>query len=89
MFAGDWLPIPLEDYTMFLEDAVQPFVARLGLTSPSETIPFAGDWLPIPLEDYTMFLEDAVQPFVARLGLTSPSETIPNEGMKPDQHHAR
>jgi hypothetical protein len=33
MFGPDWYPIPLEDYTMILEDAVQPFVARLGLAS--------------------------------------------------------
>lgn len=29
MFGSDWIPIPLEDYTMVLEDAVRPFVARL------------------------------------------------------------
>lgn len=33
MFGSGWYPIPLKGYTMVLEDAVQPFVARLGLAS--------------------------------------------------------
>jgi len=33
MFGANWLPIPLEDYTMVIEDSVRPFVDRLGLAS--------------------------------------------------------
>ena len=33
MFGANWSPIPLEDYTMILEEAVRPFVDRLGLAS--------------------------------------------------------
>jgi hypothetical protein len=39
MFGADWSPIPLEDATMILEDAVQPFVDRLGLASSPDKKP--------------------------------------------------
>ncbi len=33
MFGADWSPIPLENFTLILEDALQPFVDRLNLIS--------------------------------------------------------
>jgi len=39
MFGADWSPIPLEDATMILEDAVQPFMDRLGLASSPDKKP--------------------------------------------------